>query len=277
VFQKHYSKMLAKRLVFNSSASADSEAGMIQRLGVACGLEYTQRLSRMFKDMATSAELTHAFMESRFYESGEYEFNANVLTSGSWPLTTSKSSFVLSRELAITRDAFTQFYLAKHNGRRLNWEGQYSKVDVRVRIGGKGYEINMGLFVYGVLDYAFNSGSGRNQVKDVVVGCGLETAEVLRIIKSLEDVGLVIVEDGGWFNLNEGFSHKKVKFKIAAGGGGKEIETKESAETRKAVIEDRKLYLQVLTVLNIDCLGCYCENYEIETEVESYTFDWRGY
>jgi hypothetical protein len=75
--------MLAKRLVFNTSIGPDSEAGMIQRLGVECGLEYTQRLSRMFKDMATSVDLTRSFMESRFATGVEYEFNVNVLTSGS--------------------------------------------------------------------------------------------------------------------------------------------------------------------------------------------------
>lgn len=119
VFQRHYSKMLAKRLVFASSISRDAEADMIQRLGVACGLEYTQRLSRMFKDMETSSELTLSFLESRFYRDIQsdmskyppFEFNASILTSGSWPLTRSTSTLILSRQLSMKREAFSKFYM----------------------------------------------------------------------------------------------------------------------------------------------------------------------
>jgi hypothetical protein len=84
----------------------------------------------------------------------------------------------------MSTDAFTQFYMGKHNGRKLNWEGQYSKVDVRTSgFGDRGYEINMGLHAYAVLDCAFNAGSGIGNVGDVVFGCGLEKSEVERIVK----------------------------------------------------------------------------------------------
>ena len=38
VFQKFYSKMLAKRLVQHMSASDDAEASMISKLKQACGM-----------------------------------------------------------------------------------------------------------------------------------------------------------------------------------------------------------------------------------------------
>ncbi len=38
VFQKFYSRMLAKRLVYQNSASDDAEAGMISKLKVICHL-----------------------------------------------------------------------------------------------------------------------------------------------------------------------------------------------------------------------------------------------
>lgn len=49
VFQKFYSKMLAKRLVHHTSASDDAEASMISKLKQACGYEYTIKLQRMFQ------------------------------------------------------------------------------------------------------------------------------------------------------------------------------------------------------------------------------------
>lgn len=48
VFQKFYSKMLAKRLVHFQSASDDAEGNMISRLREECGVEYTSRMTRMF-------------------------------------------------------------------------------------------------------------------------------------------------------------------------------------------------------------------------------------
>lgn len=51
VFQRFYSKMLAKRLVPHMSASDDAEASMISKLKQACGFEYTSKLQRMFEDI----------------------------------------------------------------------------------------------------------------------------------------------------------------------------------------------------------------------------------
>ena len=63
VFQKFYSKMLAKRLINFSSASDDAEANMISKLKDACGFEYTARLHRMFQDMALCKDLNDAYKD----------------------------------------------------------------------------------------------------------------------------------------------------------------------------------------------------------------------
>lgn len=54
VFEKFYSKMLAKRLVSHTSASDDAEASMISKLKQACGYEYTIKLQRMFQVRVTA-------------------------------------------------------------------------------------------------------------------------------------------------------------------------------------------------------------------------------
>ena len=49
VFQIFFSRMLAKRIVQNQSASDDFESLMISKLKQACGYEYTSKLQRMLQ------------------------------------------------------------------------------------------------------------------------------------------------------------------------------------------------------------------------------------
>lgn len=63
VFQKFYSRLLAKRLVNGTSASDDAEGSMISKLKEACGFEYTSKLQRMLTDMSLSKELNEQFKD----------------------------------------------------------------------------------------------------------------------------------------------------------------------------------------------------------------------
>ena len=63
VFQKFYSKMLAKRLVQHMSASDDAEASMISKLKSACGFEYTNKLQRIFQDQGVFKDLNEQFKQ----------------------------------------------------------------------------------------------------------------------------------------------------------------------------------------------------------------------
>lgn len=64
VFQKFYSKMLARRLIHGQSVSGDMESFMIGGLKQVCGYEYTSKLQRMFTDMSTSVDLNDKFRET---------------------------------------------------------------------------------------------------------------------------------------------------------------------------------------------------------------------
>lgn len=86
VYQKFYSRMLAKRLIHEQSQSMDTEEAMINRLKVrsiqflldiphpriennnlfcelqqACGYEFTNKLHRMFTDISVSTDLNNKF------------------------------------------------------------------------------------------------------------------------------------------------------------------------------------------------------------------------
>jgi cullin 1 len=74
VFQKFYSRWLARRLVNDLSVSEDAEASMISKLKEACGFEYTNKLSRMFTDMGLSKDLNDSFREmiKQNHEPGDF-------------------------------------------------------------------------------------------------------------------------------------------------------------------------------------------------------------
>ena len=80
VFQKFYSKMLAKRLVQAMSASDDAEASMISKLKQACGFEYTNKLQRMFQDIGVSKDLNDKF-KSSILDKLEIDFQMQVCCS----------------------------------------------------------------------------------------------------------------------------------------------------------------------------------------------------
>lgn len=103
VFQKFYSKMLAKRLVQHMSASDDAEASMISKLKHACGFEYTSKLQRMFQDIGVSKDLNEQFRKHlvNSNEPLDVDFSIQVLSSGSWPFQQS-FTFQLPSEVNIS-------------------------------------------------------------------------------------------------------------------------------------------------------------------------------
>lgn len=77
VFQKFYSKWLARRLVQQTSASDDAESLMITKLKTACGFEYTSKLQRMFLDVGVSKGLNDTF--KRHIETSQQPLNRESL------------------------------------------------------------------------------------------------------------------------------------------------------------------------------------------------------
>ncbi|KHN76407.1 Cullin-1 [Toxocara canis] len=158
VFQKFYTKMLAKRLVNELSASDEAESNMISKLKQMCGFEYTSKLQRMFTDTSLSkagrfssqlilncrihptarpsssvqlhplnsvllfediSEKYKQYLSSSDIDLG-LDFSIMVLGSGAWPFTQS-SVFDIPRQLDNCIEQFTKFYQAQHTGRKLTW------------------------------------------------------------------------------------------------------------------------------------------------------------
>ncbi|KAG0343849.1 hypothetical protein BG004_004956 [Podila humilis] len=256
LFQKFYSRVLAKRLIFDSSLSAEAEANMISRLKSACGVEYTSKLQRMFTDMTISNDLNTGFKEW-------LTMNDRSNGPGSWPVnSTQPLEFQCPEELEKSITNFTTFYDNRHSGRKLSWFWHWCRADVRVNFLDKRYELSLSLYQFAVLA-VFNAGDSfslleiRQQIK-------LVEFELIRVVKSLVDAGLLlsatptstststaapatgILDLNSVVKLNHGFTNKRTKLKIS---GGLQADTpQETTATLKAVDEDRRLCIQASIV-----------------------------
>ena len=63
VFERYYKGHLAKRLLLGRSVSDDAERGMLAKLKVECGYQFTQKLEGMFHDMRISADTMEAYRD----------------------------------------------------------------------------------------------------------------------------------------------------------------------------------------------------------------------
>jgi hypothetical protein len=128
IFQKFYSRSLAKRLIMQTSISLEIELAILSKLKEICGYEFTSKMQRMFTDTTLSSELAADFKKLTA-EKLKFEFNVQVLTTGSWPIpndTFDNYRFPLQIEKGITE--FNSFYADRMGiSRKLTWNHLFSR------------------------------------------------------------------------------------------------------------------------------------------------------
>ncbi|KAH0501606.1 Cullin-2 [Microtus ochrogaster] len=222
VFQKFYARMLAKRLIHGLSMSMDSEEAMINKLKQACGYEFTSKLHRMYTDMSVSADLNNKF--NNFIRNQDtvidlgISFQIYVLQAGAWPLTQAPSStFAIPQELEKSVQMFELFYSQHFSGRKLTWLHYLCTGEVKMNYLGKPYVAMVTTYQMAVL-LAFNN-SETVSYKELQDSTQMNEKELTKTIKSLLDVKMINYDS-----------------------------EKELEQTRSAVDEDRKMYLQAAIV-----------------------------
>lgn len=146
VFERYYKSHLARRLLLNRSVSDDAERGMIAKLKVECGYQFTSKLEGMFNDMKLSQDIIGGYKEhlEQIGAENRIDLNVTVLTSTFWPMninTTPVCNFPL--EMAKGCDSFARYYLSRHSGRKVTWHPGMGSVDVRAVFGNKRHELNV--------------------------------------------------------------------------------------------------------------------------------------
>lgn len=275
VFQKFYSKMLAKRLVFDASASEDAEASMIAKLKEACGFEYTQKLSRMFTDMSVSKDLNDGFRDKvlALHDAGDFgngrahvkmgmcagvrsythatrtvDFYMKVLASGSWPLQAPATTFVIPRELERLHSRFHQFYNTQHSGRKLVWLYHHSHGEIKANYL-KSSKITFQVYTYTMAILLHFNQTTTASLSELGKATGLNDETLQGQLATLCKAKVLLEGEGPAadgspsYALNFGFRSKKIRVNLKI--NIKSEQKQESEETHRTIEEDRKLLIQV--------------------------------
>ncbi|XP_065220060.1 cullin-2 [Planococcus citri] len=253
MFQKFYSRMLAKRLIHQNSQSMDAEESMIDKLKTACGYEFTNKLHRMFTDMKISEDLIEKFNASYLPENHitlSLNFHVHVLQAGSWPLgQAAVTSFTIPQEFTQSMQAFEKFYNCHYNGRRLTWMYHLSQGELKLCYLSKVYFITMQTFQMAIL-LLFESSTSL-QCSEIQSTLQLNWEQFLKNCVTLVECKILTsntkeLKPDTVLSLNEKYSNKRTRLRITA---SLQKETPmETTQTIASVEEDRKLFIQATIV-----------------------------
>lgn len=255
VYQKFYSQKLARRLVHELSSSDDAESSMITKLKKACGFEYTTKLQRMFQDIGLSKDLNEGY---RLYlQNNEtanktfIDFAIKVLSDGSWPFTL-KEEFILPYELETSYTQFSNFYIGRHNGRKLIWLYNISKGELVTQCFKSKYTLQASTFQMAVLlQFNYSDALTLQQLQEFT---SLKSETLKCVVQTLLKSKLLLLEGdendlnpSSIFKLFMGYKNKKVRVNINNFNVKAEVKNDEEA-TNKHILESRKFAIQAAIV-----------------------------
>ncbi|KAJ8736055.1 hypothetical protein PYW08_006711 [Mythimna loreyi] len=254
VFEAFYKKDLAKRLLVGKSASVDAEKSMLSKLKQECGGGFTCKLEGMFKDMELSKDINITYKQhlAASQEGGGLELSVYILTQGFWP-SYPPVDVRLPAELTRHQDHFTKFYLAKHSGRKLQWQATLGHCVLRAHFTQGNKELQVSLFQALCL-LLFNDGDNLS-FEDIKTATNIEEGELRRTLQSLACGKARVlsksprgreVDDADHFAFNADFTNKLFRIKI------NQIQMKETSEEQKAteerVFQDRQYQIDAAIV-----------------------------
>ncbi|KAL1918275.1 uncharacterized protein VTP21DRAFT_2935 [Calcarisporiella thermophila] len=258
VFQKFYSKLMARRLVNGISLSEDVEINMISKLKEFCGYEYTSKLQRMFTDITLSRGLNEQFQVAKRarheQELSTVDFYINVLGTSAWPLNPPATPFNIPEEVINIYHEFQTFYLNKYSGRKLNLLSHLCKAELvanYLRVARANYTFQVSFYQMGIL-LQYNV-ADVHSYEDLAQATALNLSDLdaqLRVLCKtrvlLLDQGAQVGDPGSQYRLN--FDYRSRKIKINLNLQAKTEVKAEASETHRTISEDRTWQIRAAVV-----------------------------
>jgi cullin 1 len=190
----------------------------------------------------------------------------HILGTGFWPLNPPTTNFTPPQLVVQTYERFTRFYNNKHQGRKLTWLWQLCKGEVKANYLKVANLKTSPTFQVSTYQMAIMLLFNDNETVTYD-----EIAEATALNKETLDPSLSVFikakvlltqpegakpESGTTYKLNTGFKTKKVKINLNI--GIKSEQKAEAEDTHKTIEEDRKLLIQVCTLLLIPSYRKFC-------------------
>ncbi|EIW72022.1 hypothetical protein TREMEDRAFT_70610 [Tremella mesenterica DSM 1558] len=257
-FERYYKIHLARRLLYGRSVSDDAEKGMVAKLKVEMGFQFTQKLEGMFTDMRLSTDSAHLFQQFTQRHQIPFSLSVNVLTASYWPPTiVSASTCTFGPLLSSGQDTFEKYYAGRHSGRRLVWQGGLGTADVRVRFKARSHDLNVSTQALVVLLLFENVPTDESLAyTEIQSSTNLPDADLRRTLQSLACGKFRVltktpkgreVDSTDVFSFNEGFTSNLARIKIMQ-VANKVESNKEREETQEQVAEERKHQIEACIV-----------------------------
>lgn len=257
-FEENYRRLLAKRLINNTSKSEELEENVIKRLQEENSLEYTTKMTKMFMDMKASDDLKNVMREevAPLHDTLK-EFNPLILARSMWPFNHLEEYLLtLAPELQTVLDRFTDIYNKEHNGRQLKWLWNHGRCEVKANLSRKGKPG----FVFTVTNtqlmilLAFNE-KKTYTCKELNDKLGVSRMVLDNQILPMTKYKLIEANPPGLENQKKDDTtftmvdeYKSKKFKVNFVSSLKNEQKQEDEEARKEIDESRKNYLSACIV-----------------------------
>jgi cullin 1 len=255
VYQKFYSRMLAKRLLYANDISEDIEMRMIGRLKDACDMKFTSNLQRMVQDIHVSRDLDMSFklyQDCHDTEKSTIDNTFCILYAGFWPLSAPKTTFEPPKPIQDSCHQFETFYGTRYEGRRLRWLWQLCKGEIRAKLqgpnGNTSYVFLVSIYQMAIL-LLFNDQTTISHeeiargtaLAESVLGPSLGALVKARVFHAIPATARP--GPGSSYGINHGFKSRRLRVNLQI--AIKSEQKQELEDTHKANREDRRLIIQV--------------------------------
>lgn len=185
LFAEFCRKKLARRLLFDRSASDEHERTLLTKLKQQCGGALTSKMEGMVTDLTLAKEKQAGFEDyivSNPHAHPGIDLTVNVLTTGFWPSYKS-SDLSLPEEMVKCVGSYKQYYESNNKKKKLNWISSLGSCNLNAKFTQKNIELIVSTYQAALLLLFNNTETlSYSEVKDQL---NLADDDVLRLLHSL--------------------------------------------------------------------------------------------